>query len=68
MFIYQVPKKEEYVHVIFYNTELPVGMEYMNKLNIADMNNMFEKKSTNYALASNKPSTSNNENEINDDF
>ena len=51
-----------------YNTELPVGMEYMNKLNIADMNNMFEKKSTNYALASNKPSTSNNENEINDDF
>jgi len=36
----------------YYNVGLPAGMEFMNKLNFDDMNNMFEKKSTNYALAS----------------
>jgi len=50
----------------YYNVSLPAGMEFMNKLNFDDMNNMFEKKSTNYALA--HGTVKNDEDLITDDF
>jgi ribonucleotide reductase beta subunit family protein with ferritin-like domain len=50
-----------------YKSDLPAGMEFMNKLNFNDMPNMFEQRSTNYALAS-IHDENNDDDLINEDF